>query len=227
MTGAPGSPGRDDAGPSDSSDPAVTVPSDSSESDEEPLTHDTVFSVLSNRRRRLAIYYLRQCEDTARVGDMATQLAMWENDVSEGTLTYRQRKRVYTSLVQTHLPKLADSGFVTYERNRGTVSLTDRAATLDLYLELVDDDDVPWAVYYLGLSAISGLVVGLAWAGISPFAAVPGLAYAGVVTAALALSAAVHVRHTRQGRVGSPDQRLEPDVPSPPVVTADERDPTD
>jgi hypothetical protein len=205
----------------------VTDASDTSKPDEESLTHDTVFSVLSNRRRRLAIYYLRQCEDTARVGDMATRLAMWENDVSEGALTYRQRKRVYTSLVQTHLPKLADSGFVTYERNRGTVSLTDRASTLDLYLELVDDDDVPWAVYYLGLSAIAGLVVGLAWAGVSPFAAVPDLAYAGLVTAALALSAGVHVWHTRQGRVGSPNSHLEPDVPSPPGVTADEKGPTD
>src|SRR6056297_2742000 len=88
-------------------------------------SRDEVFTALSNRRRRNVITYLKQHDDDARVRDIAEQLAAWENDVEVPKVTYKQRKRVYTALHQSHLPKLADGGFIDYEPNRGIVSLTE------------------------------------------------------------------------------------------------------
>jgi hypothetical protein len=190
--------------------------------DNAQLSHDTVFSMLSNRRRRLAIYYLGDREEPARVREMATQLAVWENGVPESKLNYQQRKRVYTSLHQTHLPKLDESGFVEYDRDRKTVALTPRAETLRTYLEPDDEADVAWERVYLGIAAAGGLSVLLAWVGAPPFSLLPGLAYAGVLAVVLGVVAAVHGRHSRRAS-GPAAGRLASDAPQP-VCSPDETD---
>ncbi|WP_449267256.1 DUF7344 domain-containing protein [Haladaptatus litoreus] len=43
-------------------------------------------------------------------------------------ITSRQRKRIYNSLQQTHLPKLERTGFVTYNSARGSAKLTEQAS---------------------------------------------------------------------------------------------------
>jgi hypothetical protein len=187
------------------------------------LTHDTVFSMLSNRRRRLAIYYLTGRDEPARVREMATQLAVWENGLPESKLNYQQRKRVYTSLHQTHLPKLDESGFVEYDRDRKTVALTPRAETLRTYLEPVDGRDVAWERVYLGIAAAGGLSVLLAWVGVPLFSQVPGLTYAGVLAVLLAAVATVHGQRSRRAHSAHAAGRLASDAPQP-VGSADERD---
>jgi DNA-binding transcriptional ArsR family regulator len=168
-----------------------------------PLSKDAIFSILSNQRRRYVIYHLAQSPDPVSLRDLAERVAAWENDVDVEDLTYKQRKRVYTSLHQTHLPKLDDSGVVDYDRDRGTVSLDERAADLDVYLEVVGDDDLPWCDFYLGLSGVVLLVVVAAWLDVFPFSVVPDLAVAGGIVALFAVSAAVHARLARRDRIGA------------------------
>ncbi|MGZ0745696.1 DUF7344 domain-containing protein [Haloparvum sp. AD34] len=89
------------------------------------LSEETKFDLLSNRRRRLVIRYLNEVESATTLDDLAASVAAAENDTSTAALSSDQRKRVYVSLYQAHLPKLADVGVVEYDRESGTVHATD------------------------------------------------------------------------------------------------------
>lgn len=167
----------------------------------ERLTKDDIFSVLSNRRRRLVLHHLHRGSGRVSVRELSKRVAAWENGVEMEELTYKQRKRVYTSLHQTHLPKLDDEGVVVYDRDAGSVSLTDRAAELEPYLRVQSEPVASWSLYYLALSGLSVLVVTVAWTGLFPFPMLPDIAYAALVTGLFAASAVVHAYQTRSPAV--------------------------
>ncbi|MDZ7730506.1 MAG: hypothetical protein U5K37_05745 [Natrialbaceae archaeon] len=124
--------------------------------------------MLSCRRRRYVLHYLLQREGVTTLRTLVEQIAAWENGVEVEGISYEQRMRVYTALRQSHLPKLDDGGIVSFDRDRGTVELTDEAADLEVYLDLVPGNTIPWSQYYAGLGALScGLLVGM-WVGLVP-----------------------------------------------------------
>jgi hypothetical protein len=82
---------------------------------------DEVFELLKNPRRRQVLVYLHSRDDTASVGHLADQIGGWENDKEPRLLTSKERKRVYVSLYQSHLPKMADTGAISYNKDRGVV----------------------------------------------------------------------------------------------------------
>ncbi|MFB6103926.1 MAG: hypothetical protein ABEJ57_02410 [Halobacteriaceae archaeon] len=169
------------------------------------LDRDDVFHVLRNRRRRYALHYLKRREEAAaEIGEIADQVAAWENEISVPEVTSTQRKRVYNALQQTHLPELDDTGFVEYER--GHVELTPQAAELDIYLELVSQQDVPWSEYYLGLGAVFTALVAAVWAGVYPFTHLPGLAWATFIAVTLAVSALANFLLQRGTRLGETEE---------------------
>lgn len=45
------------------------------------MDRDEVFHVLRNRRRRYTLHYLRR-EERAEIGDIAEQVAAWENEIT-------------------------------------------------------------------------------------------------------------------------------------------------
>jgi hypothetical protein len=117
--------------------PAVS-PASPTESQSERL--DRIFSLLKNRRRRLVLEYLRTHESTTQ-SDLARHVAAVENGVDEATVTSTQRKRVYVSLYQAHLPKLDDFDAVSFDRERGTVERTPHTGELLAYLDRFDGRD--------------------------------------------------------------------------------------
>lgn len=158
-------------------------------------SRDDLFHVLRNRRRRFAIHHLKHTEESVEVGDLATQVAAWENGVGAEEVTSTQRRRVYNALQQTHLPELEDTGIV--EVDRREVELSDNAEELDLYLEVVPGDDIPWSEYYLGLGALGTAGVVVTWLDIGLFAGVPDAGAGAFLAAALVVSALANyfVRH--------------------------------
>ncbi|WP_251331114.1 DUF7344 domain-containing protein [Haloplanus pelagicus] len=168
----------------------------------ERLSKDTVFSILSNQRRRYVLSVLHRNSETVELRDLAERIAAWENDVTVADLDYKQRKRVYTSLHQTHLPKLDEAGIVEYDRDRGTITLADRASELDVYLADVGDRGVPWPDLYLGLSATALLFLVATWLDVFPFSSLPDLAVAGVIVVLFAVVAVVNSYLVRRGRIG-------------------------
>lgn len=171
-------------------------PADDEASDEsadrpaEP-TEQEVFDILSNRRRRYALYALLD-DDSATIGSLAEQIAAWENDCPVDEVTPTERKRVYTALQQSHLPKLERNGLVTFDRESGRVRPTETVEKMDIYLEVVGAGQLSWDQYYLALSAVAAGIVVAVWLGLPPFSALPPLIWMTFVVGLFAVSAAIH-----------------------------------
>jgi len=99
---------------------------------------DRTFALLQNRRRRRVLTYLRDNESTTQ-GELARHIAAVENGVPEDAVTSTQRKRVYVSLYQAHLPKLDEFGAVSFDQDRGTVERGPRTEELLRYLDRFED----------------------------------------------------------------------------------------
>jgi hypothetical protein len=125
------------------------------------LDKDALFEILSNRRRRYVLHYLKQNGSSRTdLSDLSTQIAAWEQQVPTENLRYDDRKSVHTALAQFHLPKMDNAGVVEFESQRNAVELTPEGDNLSLYLEAVQDDDIPWSVYFLLLAAVGATLVG-------------------------------------------------------------------
>jgi len=61
------------------------------------VSEDELYKVLANQRRRFAVHLLkRESGDRVEIGEMAEQIAAWENEVDVTEITGSDRKRVYT-----------------------------------------------------------------------------------------------------------------------------------
>ncbi len=166
--------------------------------DRDRLSRNDAFHVLSNRRRRYALHYLHQCDGSVALRDLAEQVAAWENDTTLAEVESSERKSVYISLHQSHLPKMDEVGVVTYDKDGNVVSLTENASQLAVHLEVVPEDHLPWSEVYLGLAAVGAALVAALWMGAYPFTLLPDLAWAAGLVAAFAVAAAAH-RYTGHG----------------------------
>nr|WP_228841758.1 hypothetical protein [Haloarcula sp. CBA1127] len=149
------------------------------------------------------MHAIKQENERAELSDLAEQVAAWENDKCIQEITSTERHRVYTSMQQTHLPTLERAGVITHDN--GTVTLTDTADSLDVYLDIVPGDSIPWAEYYLGLAAVSVALVVAVWVGVFP-SSVPSLVWPSVITSLFLVSAAYHVKETRRLQLGAADK---------------------
>lgn len=160
-----------------------------STSDSESLTPDEVFELLSNQRRRMVLYYLRQSGGTVGMKELAGQIAAMENDIPMSELSSQQRKRVYVSLYQTHLPKMAEMSTIEYDKDSGIVSLTDQSDELDRYLTTPEQSSYPWKFHYLLLAVGGGAALLLSLLTVSVFDAVSTLWVSGGLFLLFAISA--------------------------------------
>jgi len=120
-----------------------------SDSNAVPLEH--IFTILQNERRRQVLRYLADQDGPVSISDLSEAVAASENGKSVRQITSQERKRVYVGLYQAHLPKMADMGFIKFNKDRGIIDLGPAAEAAFPYL----NDDVPqrynWPIYYLGL----------------------------------------------------------------------------
>lgn len=172
-------------------------------SEAEPIDQELAFRMLSCRRRRHVLHYLRQTDGVTTLRTLSRQLAAWENEIDPEEVTYRQRVRVYTALRQSHLPKLDDGGVVAFDPDRSTVELTNAAAQLDVYLDVVPHDDIPWSSYYAGLGALCVGFAALVAVGLPPFSVLAGGLGALVFSALFFVSGLTHVLYDRRTKVGA------------------------
>ena len=126
-------------------------------SNNEKLSQDTVFDVLSSARRRETIAILREEDTPIELTTLAEIVAARENDTSVEELSSQDRKRVYVSLYQTHVPKLVDVGIVEHDTDSGEVWLTSTASAIEPYLH-DPNGSLPWHRYYLVVAVVGGLL---------------------------------------------------------------------
>lgn len=157
------------------------------------VSPDQGFDLLSNRRRRYALHHLYRTEhQTAEIGELSEHVAAWENDVTVSDVTSAERKRVYTSLQQLHLPRMDEMNVVEFDDRSGTVELGPAADDLDVYLEVVGGRGVPWSQFYLALALVNVGIVAAVTVGAPPLTSLPGSAWAVFTATTFLLSAGVH-----------------------------------
>lgn len=171
---------------------------------EPQFTRDEAFEVLSNRRRRYTLHYLKQNGDDATLGDVAEQVAAWENGTT-ADVSASERKSVYTSLQQFHLPKLDEKGVIEFDQRTGDISLTDAAQDLDIYLEVVDRYELPWSAYYLSVSILGAIVISLSSLDIGPFAMLTQAGWSAFLIVVFLVSSGAHFHLSRRMRLGVDD----------------------
>ena len=153
--------------------------------DEPTLTTDTLFELLKNRRRRDAIDFLKANDGETTLSDLAEHIAAAENDLPVEEISSKQRKRVYISLYQCHLPKMDRAGVVDFDKNRGSIRLDERASQLYPYLDATDAEaeegsavattlDEKGLPTQRGVGAQSSALAGVGIAGLAGVAGVPG-----------------------------------------------------
>ena len=179
------------------------------------LTADVVFKMLSNQRRRYVLHYMKQrrADQPVTIRTLSEQIAAWENSVACADVNPKQRKRIYTALHQTHLPKMDQLGILNYDRNRGTVSLVDSVEQFDIYFDMVSANEIPWSHLYLGLGSVASALAVCAWFTVWPFALLPGHAYALGFASTLVAVAGYHTYRERSRFLGASHRPPELDIP--------------
>lgn len=168
------------------------------------LDTDTIFHTLSNARRRCVIAALTD-DPEMTVRALTVAVASHEYDCSESELEYEQRKRVYTSLVQTHLPSLHRNGLVEYDKDRGRVTAKPALGTFDPYVDDGASVDRVWSRRLLSMTTVFAALSALLALDVP---VVDALSATGVALAAtlglgsLAVSYAYRV-HLRQARAAA------------------------
>lgn len=104
--------------------------------DSSEISLDVIFNTLSNKRRRLAIEFLRRKDKSTDLSELSEHIAAVENDKPVAEVTTSERKRVYISLYQAHIPKMEDVGILDFEQDRNGIKLLPRASQLFPYLDI-------------------------------------------------------------------------------------------
>jgi len=163
------------------------------------LSKDDVFEVFSNQRRRLAFDYLQRRDDDGPVdvSEISTHVTAAELDTPPDRIRYDDRKSVHTALHQFHLPKMDAAGIVEFDSRSGDIRLTEEGKELDVYLETVSGDEIPWALYFVLLSGTMMSVILAVWLGIYPFTVFTNLEWASLISVASLVSSLVYLYHSR------------------------------
>jgi hypothetical protein len=156
------------------------------------LSQDQVFEVLQSMRRRYAVHYLRRENCTVDFADVTDHVAAWEYNTSPTDLLSEQRKRVYISLYQTHIPALADAGIIDYDPETGEIRPTSRIRVFDDYLNVFTKPTLPWDRYYCGLTLGSLLLFTGIWVHFYPVTVLSWFVAMVSILTAYAMLAAVH-----------------------------------
>lgn len=163
---------------------------DRGDDDGATIKRDQLFKLLSNERRRHVIQYLRAHPEPVTLDTLAIEVAAKENDTSTEAVTSAERKRVYTALQQTHLPKMDRAGALAFDKDRGVIEPTDSLTEFTLYLDVVSSTEVPQSVVYLALAALGVVLAVGVWADAPVVSQVSPFWWATVTVASFAAVAA-------------------------------------
>ncbi|WP_254761450.1 DUF7344 domain-containing protein [Natrinema marinum] len=98
---------------------------------------DTLLALVSSRRRRHALYYLRESE-TASVDELAKRLTESTDTISESPST-DQLSRTKVELVHAVLPKLQEAGCIDYDPRSETIRYRRPSTSLTTVLDVCSD----------------------------------------------------------------------------------------
>lgn len=102
-----------------------------------------IFELLSEERRRYALYYLEQHEEPVPVDELAERIAEWEDDPAALDLPEDEHRNVEIELEHKHLPKASDAEFVEYDPDAEVVEVTGSPAEFSAILSISETIEQP------------------------------------------------------------------------------------
>lgn len=156
------------------------------------ISEKTIIEAIRNQRRRYALYYLYTQYGSVDLDELVTQVAAWETCSPPEEVRSSQRRSVYTSLYQTHLPRLEKNGLVNFDRDRNRVE--DYLGETGFRLLLHDNSHttIAWYRVYLVLSVGSAVLFGLFHFHVSSVGVLPLRAAVGTVLVLFTLVSVLH-----------------------------------
>lgn len=102
---------------------------------------DELFDVLSHSHRRFILQYLQTADTPLPVDEVTAGIVAWKNTlVSADQVGESKAALVEISLLHSHLPKMAETGFIRYDKTRQTVTLGDRTEEVRAHLQAIRID---------------------------------------------------------------------------------------
>ena len=158
------------------------------------LTQAELFDVFSNARRRRTVQYLKRQGGACDLAPLVERVAARENDVDPDDVTRTQRRRVYISLYQTHLPMLEDHGIVDWDPDDHTIELLPHEDVFEPYLDHRHGTQRPWHRLYVAVTGAGVVGLGLVVLSIGPLTtALAPVVALGLSLLVLAVSVVQHV----------------------------------
>lgn len=167
------------------------------------LTNDTVYDILSNRRRRFVVHALKRENGAIKTPKLSTYVAAWELDVEPQQVPPDKRRSVHTTLRRTHLPKLSRNGIVTVDEERNRVEPAPKLDELEVYTQVVRDRGIPWSHYYIGICLVSVLIVVARQTGIPVFVELTPLQVSTLITGIFVAVSVGHYVYSKRHRLGT------------------------
>lgn len=159
------------------------------------ITEPEIHDVLRNERRRRALRCLCDRGGTLHVDELVETIA--DSECDEQPSPAALRRSVYSSLHQTHLPKLEQSDVAVYDKESNVVSLTANAREVDRYMRLRSLHGHSWGEYYQLFAVTSLMTVLLVELEVWVFRTVEITPVVTVLLALLALSASYQIWRRR------------------------------
>ncbi|WP_323173583.1 hypothetical protein [Natrialba sp. PRR66] len=94
---------------------------------------DTIFDLLSDERRRYALYYLYERDGPVPIEELVETIADWEDDPPEDD-SWEKFDEIVVDLQHTHLPKTAEVEFIQYRRDKGVVQVQGAPPKFDAFV---------------------------------------------------------------------------------------------
>ena len=135
------------------------------------LTQAELFDVFSNARRRRTVQFLKRQHGSCDLTPLVEQVAAWENDTSPNQVTRAQRRRVYISLYQTHLPMLEDHGIIDWDADGHRIELLPGEEAFDPYLERSNAGQRSWHLFYAAVIVLGAVSFTLSVLEVGPLTA--------------------------------------------------------
>ncbi|PCR89162.1 DUF7344 domain-containing protein [Natrinema ejinorense] len=155
------------------------------------FTQAELFDVFSNARRRRTVQYLKRQGGSCDLAPLVEQVAAWENEIDPDDVTRTQRRRVYISLYQTHLPMLEDHGIVDWDPDGHEIDLLPSEDRFEPYLDRHLDEQRRWHRLYAAVTALGVVAFGLSVFAVGPLTA--AIVVLGLCSVILLLSIAQYV----------------------------------
>ncbi|SEO54144.1 hypothetical protein SAMN04487948_103146 [Halogranum amylolyticum] len=155
------------------------------------LERTEIHDILRNDRRRRVIESLCEQDEPLSVRELSETIATAET--GERPAPRNVRQSVYVSLHQTHLPKLEELDVVGYDDETKEITLAAAVDDVTVYMEVVPENDISWAEFYLGLGVLGLLLVAAHSLGVPTVSAVDAAVWTTAVLVAFVVSATYHL----------------------------------